>query len=215
MKILLTGFEPFGQLRINPSQAIIQAVRARSVLLYPDQVSTEILPTAFEAAGNRIRELIDTLKPSAVILLGASTEDTVIRLERVALNLNDSVLPDNAGRAPINQMIVPNGPVAYWSTLPLELLKRELQKRSIPVMISNNAGTYVCNHVFYVGSHQIEQNGIKTICGFIHLPLMTEQTKSMKIGIQGLPFSTMLEAVECCIDVIRKYISINQQDYKS
>jgi pyroglutamyl-peptidase len=202
MNILLTGFEPFGDVAINPSQAVVQQIAARTVGRGEERLVTEVLPVEFEAAGERMRALIRSLRPEVVVALGLAGAAQTIRLERVALNLDDAQEPDNAGMVATGRPIVPGGPAAYWSTVPLEALKQAIAAREIPVRISNHAGTYVCNHVFYVARHEIEQLGLDARCGLIHVPLMTEQLGGMDVDLPSLPLEVLVEAAQCCLDLL-------------
>ena len=202
MTILVTGFEPFDGLAVNPSQAVVEALAHRSSGRHGIELVTEILPTEFRAASDRIVTLIRELRPDAVVSLGLAFSASAIRLERHALNLNDSARPDNGGDLATGRLIDPDGPIGYWSTLPLDAMFRALKERDIPAIISNHAGAYVCNHVFYTARHEIERLGWETPCGFIHLPLMSEQGVSPPPGGASLPLATMLEAVECCLGVL-------------
>lgn len=204
MRILLTGFDRFGELDVNPTQIIVQSIAERARSCGCEDIVTEILRTEFAAAGDRIRELIHQVRPEALVSLGLAPGLGVISLERVALNLDDADAPDNAGEIRADRPIVPNGPVAYWSTLPLERMRNALQDRRIPVTISNHAGTYVCNHVFYVARREIERLESGAKCGFIHLPLMSEQVKTSVIRVPNLPLSVMLKAIECCLEVLQE-----------
>jgi pyroglutamyl-peptidase len=206
MKILLTGFEPFGPVRVNPSEQIVrrigrrveEAARGRGAM----ELRAEVLPTEFAAADRRIRRLIWEFRPDAVLCLGVAPQRDRISLERFALNLDDDSLPDNAGRCRAGRRIAPSGPAAYWSTLPLEGFRRQLERRGIPVSYSNHAGTYLCNHVFYVARHEIEKMGNGAPCGFVHVPPLQEEAGRKEP--RGLPLGTMVEAVECCLEVLRK-----------
>lgn len=211
MKILLTGFEPFGPVQVNPSEQIVRRIREEtkevaegskeeSKTRGTGDLRAEVLPTEFIAADRRIRQLIREFRPDAVLCLGVAPQRDKISLERFALNMDDDVLPDNAGRSRTGRPIAPNGPAAYWSTLPLERFERQLKRRGIPVVYSNHAGTYLCNHVFYVVRHLLEQLGSSAPCGFVHLPPL--RTRGGKA--RGLPLDTMVEAVECCLSVLRK-----------
>jgi pyroglutamyl-peptidase len=133
--------------------------------------------------------------------LGVAGGPGLISIERVALNIDDCHLPDNAGVAPTGQLIAPHGPTAYWSTLPLEHMSQELKQRGVSVRFSNYAGAFVCNHVFYVARYTIEQRGKSTPCGFVHIPLADEQISSPQEV--GLPLATMVTAIECCLDVLQ------------
>jgi pyroglutamyl-peptidase len=206
MKILLTGFEPFGPVRVNPSEQIVRRIgqrveeeaRGREAM----DLRAEVLPNEFVAADRRIRRLIREFRPDAVLCLGVAPQRDRISLERFALNLDDDSLPDNAGRCRAGRRIAPSGPAAYWSTLPLERFLRQLERRGIPVSYSNHAGTYLCNHVFYVARHEIEKMDSGALCGFVHVPPLQEKTRHK--GPRGLALSTMVEAVECCLEVLER-----------
>ncbi len=202
MKILLTGFEPFGAVRVNPSEQIVRRIGEQARASGNADLRAEVLPTEFAAAERRIRKLIRTLRPEAVLCLGVAPHRCKISLERVALNLDDDALPDNAGRRRSGRRIVPRGPAAYWSTLPLERFRKQLERRSIPVSYSNHAGTYLCNHVFYVARHEIERMATGVPCGFVHVP--PSRTRAKKGKPRSMALSTMVEAVECCLEALRR-----------
>ena len=202
MKILLTGFEPFGPVRVNPSEQIVRRIGEEARGSGNVELRAEVLPTEFAAADRRIRQLIRKFRPDVVLCLGVAAQRDKISLERVALNLDDDSLPDNAGRCRAGRRIVPSGPAAYWSTLPLERIRRQIERRGIPVSYSNHAGTYLCNHIFYVARHEIEKMGNGAPCGFVHVPPIRERAKKGKP--HGLALDTMVEAVECCLEVLRR-----------
>ena len=201
MKILLTGFEPFGPVRGNPSEQIVRRIAAQARSRGDGDLLAEILPTEFSAAEKRIRQLIRKFRPGAVLCLGVAPKREKISLERVALNLDDDLLPDNAGRLRAGRRIIPRGPAAYWSTLPLERIRKQLDRRGVSVSYSNHAGTYLCNHVFYVARHETERMENRATCGFLHVPPVRRRSKNRKQ--RGIALSTMVEAVECCLEVLR------------
>ena len=124
-----------------------------------------------------------------------------IHLERVAVNFDDADIPDNAGVSRTGQRIVPDGPPSYQSTLPLVRMREALIQRGIPAIISDDAGSYVCNHVFYLARHELERLGIGSLCGFVHVPQMSENTRVGARPMHGLTLDVMIEAVECCLKV--------------
>lgn len=202
MKILLTGFEPFGEFTINPSQMIVETVAKHPQLSTKNNLITAILPTEFRASELKIKQLIKQNQPDAIICLGVAANTKAIHLERIALNLDDSSIPDNANLLIDAQPIIPDAPLAYLSTLPLNSIRQLLQNHQIPVKISNHAGTYVCNHVFYVARHFCEQLPHQPICGFIHVPPMSEQIPSQNFSMSHLPLETMVRAIQYCISLI-------------
>lgn len=202
MTILVTGFEPFDGLAVNPSGAIVEALAQMPPGRHAVELVTEILPTEFRAAGDRIVSLIRELRPQAVVSVGLAASTSAIRLERHALNLNDSLRPDNGGDLATGRLIDPDGPIGYWSTLPLDAMLTALKARDIPSIITNHAGAYVCNHVFYTARREIERLGWAIPSGFIHVPLMTEQAVTPPAPGASLPLATMVDAIECCLSVL-------------
>jgi pyroglutamyl-peptidase len=184
MRILVTGFEPFGGHATNPSMMAVQSLRPRRNLI------TRVLPVVYDESGRIIRELLDAERPDAVMCLGLNARATSIHLERIAVNVHDHVSGDRSLDRPIDTA----GPVGYLSTLPLMAMYGALRERGLPVAWSNHAGTYVCNHVFYSVRHAIEQRRERTMCGFVHVPQLSES---------GLTLPRLVEAVEALIDVIQ------------
>ncbi len=193
MTLLLTGFEPFGDLTVNSSRQVVERLAA----LRPDLI-TAILPTEYAESARRVRALIALHRPDAVVCLGVAQSRAAINLERVALNVDDAPLADNSGDFAAGRVIAADGPVAYWSTLPLDAMLSALLVRDIPAVISNHAGAYVCNHVFYSARHGLEQGGLTVPCGFIHLPALRETSDSTV----GLPLDLIVDAVAVCLDVV-------------
>ena len=200
--VLMTGFNKFGELDSNPSQLVIEALMVRKANPTANLIVTEVLPTEFVSAGSRIRELIRSLLPDICFCLGVSAKSHSVLLERFALNIDDSLLPDNAGDAPAGRVIVPEGPAAYRSTLPLFQMFDTLTRLNMPVQFSNSAGTYVCNHVFYCAQHEIHKLGLNTICGFTHLPKVKAEASDASDGDATLPLSQVVIAMERCVETI-------------
>ena len=196
MHLLLSGFEPFGGERLNPSLECVKAVQQRGV--------TGVHITALELDVDRQRapaallDRLEQLKPDALIMLGEAGGRTHITPERVAINVDDFLIPDHAGRQPQDEAIIAGAPAAYLSTLPLRTIVAALQQRAIPAAISNSAGTYLCNHVFYRAMHALNQLSLAIPAGFIHLPYLSDQVLSSK-DCPSLPRATLVEAVCVCI----------------
>lgn len=197
MAIILTGFEPFGDVQVNPSEQIVRTLADR----YPGELVAAILPTVFAEAERQILELIERVRPEAVVSLGVAAGRPAITLERVALNLDDTDQPDNSGMVAAGQPIAADGPLAYWSTLPLESMRDAVAGLGIPVRISNHAGTYVCNHVFYAARHAIEAGGLQIPCGFIHVPAVATPDATPPYPVMDL--EPMIAAVDQCLHVLR------------
>ena len=191
-QILLTGFEPFHKSILNPSEEIIKRVSHHSL------VAKEVLPVTFGEASLRLISLIDQHKPTVVIALGQAEGRKEITPERIAINLDDARIPDNAGNSPKERAIVAGGPDAYFTTLPIKNLVEKLNENRIPASISLSAGTFVCNHIFYAMQHHCAGKAIKS--GFIHLPLMNEQASEFP-GLPTMQIEEMIRGIELVLDL--------------
>ena len=168
MKVLLTGFEPFADIEVNPSQVVVEHFADNDALLDGIELITEVLPVGYQSAEERISELYKKHKPDIVLMLGVAQSRDCLCLERIALNLDDTPIEDNDGELREGQTIVSRGTLAYQTTLPVDELYKYLTEQDIPIKISNHAGTYICNHVLYTMLHQTKKTAPP--CGFIHLP---------------------------------------------
>lgn len=189
MKILLTGFDPFGGEKINPAQ---EAVNRVSENINGAEVIKVIIPTVMEKSLEKIEEKIKEHNPDIVISIGQATGRFGITPERVAINLNDFRIEDNEGNQPIDELIREDGENAYFTTLPIKGIVEHLNNNGIPGEISNTAGTFVCNHVMYGVLYlaQKKYNNIKA--GFIHIPCATIQA----IGKKNVPYMSLDEIVK-------------------
>ncbi|MBE2271349.1 MAG: pyrrolidone-carboxylate peptidase [Anaerolinea sp.] len=194
MRMLITGFNPFGKVEVNPSQLIVQRLAESR----PDLL-TLVLPTEYHAAADKICAALNVWRPDAVISLGVAQNRAVIGLERIAVNVDDASIPDNGDVLKTGDLIEAEGPIAYWSTLPLTAMLAALLERGIPAAISNHAGTFVCNHVFYTARHWVEQRGLNIPCGFIHVPGLSKTEGDVTTG---MPLEQMVEAVEICLELL-------------
>lgn len=171
-KIIITGFEPFEKETINPSQELLKHIDCDPNRF---QVQPILLPVTVKEAGKVITKAIDDIRPDYVISFGLNGKLSHIALERVALNIVDARIPDNNGEQPHDMIINQEGPVAYWSTLPVRTIEQNLKEAGIPVKLSYSAGTYICNYVMYSALDFIEKRGFQTKSGFIHIPFLPEQ----------------------------------------
>jgi len=164
--VLLTGFEPFDQDVVNPSW---EAVRQLDGVQLDDdvQIVARRLPCAFATAGECLVQLISELRPAMVIATGLAPGRSEISIERVAININDARIPDNLGAQPIDTAVVVGGPAAYFSTLPIKAMAKAVREAGIAVSVSQTAGTFVCNQVFYRLQHELSGSGVRS--GFIHV----------------------------------------------
>ena len=165
MSILVTGFEPFGSDPHNPSAEVASALTGASIGGFT--VTTAVLPVDFNAVGSILHTLLATHRPTLLLSLGLAGGTDTLRFERVALNLCDARIPDNAGAQPIDQPVIPTAPAAYFSTLPVKLMTAAAEEHA-PSTLSFSAGSYVCNAVMFHALHLTAGTGCRT--GFLHVP---------------------------------------------
>jgi len=191
--LLLTGFEPFGGEVINPSWEVARALSGE--VIGSLRVESVQLPCVFAQAALALQDALARLAPHAVLCLGQAEGRSDITPERVAINVMQARIPDNAGAQPQEEPVVPNGPVAYFSGLPLTRIVQRLRDLAIPASISNTAGTFVCNQVFYELQHT--WGGSDRRSGFVHVPCLPEQAARMKMSpsCPSLPLEMQVRAV--------------------
>jgi pyroglutamyl-peptidase len=193
--VLLTGFEPFDGATVNPSAEIVRRMHGRK--LGRHAIAGIVLPCRFGEAMTVLKREIRRLDPALVVCLGQAGGRAEITPERIAINVDDARIPDNAGKQPVDRPIVQHGPAAYWSTLPIKAIVAALQARNIPAAVSQTAGTFVCNHVFYGLMHALRRRrGVRG--GFVHLPWLPEQAGP---GQPSLALEVMLRAIEVTLRV--------------
>ena len=186
--VLLTGFEPFDQDPVNPSWEAVR--RLDGVQLCADvQMVARQLPCAFATAGEYLAQLIDELQPAMVIAIGLGPGRSTISMERVAINVNDARIPDNLGEQPIDTPVVVDGPAAYFTTLPIKAMVKAVREAGIAASVSQTAGTFVCNQVFYLLQHALAATAVRS--GFIHVPYLPEQ-----VVVSGQPSRALTTLVE-------------------
>lgn len=200
--VLLTGFEPFNGATINPSW---EAVRALDGWSGPDfQVVARQLPCVFGRANLVLLEAIDALKPDIVIAVGQAGGRPEISVERVAINVDDATMPDNAGQQPVDAPIAAGGPAAYFGTLPIKAIVSALRVRGLKAGVSQTAGTFVCNHVFYglmhhVAGHADAIGAIKA--GFIHVPFLPEQAADRPERPPSMALDEIIDGLRIAVEV--------------
>jgi len=195
--ILLTGFEPFGGSQINPSIEACKPLDGREYNGY--RVKVVEIPLRFHEVRPSLIKAIEETGPSAVLCTGQAGS-SMIRLERVAINVADARIAYNCGKQPEDEPIVKDGPVAYFSTLPLRKMLAAIEEEKVPVAISNSAGTFGCNHIFYDLMHFIEENALGMPGGFIHVPSLPEQAMK-KLG-PSMSLDLIVKALDAAVKVI-------------
>ena len=170
-QILLTAFEPFGGDRVNPSLLIARHLDGETIA--GARVVAVELPCVFHRALAVLDEALARTRPVLAVALGQAAGREGLSIERVAINVDDARIPDNAGAQPVDEPIAPGGPAAWFSTLPIKAMAAELNAAGVPASVSQTAGTFVCNHVFYGLQQRLAGTGVRS--GFIHVPLLPEQ----------------------------------------
>ena len=195
--VLLTGFEPFNGADVNPSW---EAARALDGWSGPGfQVAARELPCVFGRANLALFDAIDALQPDIVIAVGQAGGRHEISVERVALNVDDATIPDNAGQQPVDATIADGGPAAYFSTLPIKAIVRALRLRGFPAGVSQTAGTFVCNHVFYGLMQHAQSRGMKA--GFIHVPFLPQQVAGRADVAPSMALNDIIDGLRIAVEV--------------
>ena len=204
-RVLLTGFDAFGGASINPSWLAVKALDGE--ILAGHMVVAAQLPTEFDASPKELVRLLVQHKPRLVLCVGQAGGRNAISIERIAINITDAIIADNAGDQPVDVPVVASGPDAYFSTLPIKAILQGLQREGLPAEVSQTAGTFVCNHVFYALMHTLaKKRGFKrTRGGFVHVPYLAEQ------GSPNMPLADIVRGLRVAIEsalTLRKVPSI-------
>lgn len=196
MKILITGFDPFGGESINPAY--------EAVKLLPDTIAGAQLikleiPTVFAKSIQVVKDAIETHCPDIVINVGQAGGRACVTVEKVAINLAEAGIPDNAGDEPHGEPLEPDGPDAYFSTLPVTEMVQNVKAHGLPCEISYSAGTYVCNSIMYRVLHLAAKEYPEMKAGFIHVPYSCEQTAKKNGRVASMPLETIAKSLEYAI----------------
>lgn len=199
MSILVTGFDPFGDDKINPA---FEAVK-----LLPDNISGENIiklevPTVFEKGAATLKEAMIKHQPSAVICVGQAGGRSAVSLEQVAINLNEARIPDNEGNQPLGVPIIEEGPTAYFTNLPIKAMMQRIQANGLPAYLSYTAGTFVCNELMYQLMYLIETQFPNILGGFIHVPFIPEQVIQRPPGTPSMSVTDIARSLELAITAI-------------
>ena len=186
--LLLTGFDPFGGSTLNPSWLVARALHGQRIAGHA--VVAEQLPTVFGAAQAQLHALLQAHRPALVLCLGQAGGRAALSIERIAINVADARIPDNQGAQPVDEPVVPGAPAAYFATLPVKALHRAVQQAGLPCEVSQTAGTFVCNAVFYGLMHQLSAGAVPGARGgFVHVPWLPEQ------GTPGMELHDMVRGI--------------------
>lgn len=201
MKVLVTGFEPFGGEIINPSW---EAVRKLKSEVEGCAIIKAQIPVVFGKCSEKLAAVIELEKPDLVLCVGQAGGRSEISIERVAINISDAAIPDNEGNHPVDEPICEDGENAYFSNLPIKAMVESLRRNNIPASVSNTAGTYVCNYLMYVLLDQINEKYPGTRCGFIHVPYLPSQVTGKKRTLPSMSPETVVKALEVAIQTAAK-----------
>lgn len=198
MKILVTGFDPFGGESINP--AIESVKRLPDVIAGAEIIKLEI-PTVCHKSLHVIEQAIEKYNPDVILSIGQAGGRSDITVERVGINVDDCRIPDNEGNQFIDTPVFPDGPAAYFVNLPIKAMVQAIQKAGIPASVSNSAGTFVCNHVTYGVRHLIETKYSGKRSGFIHIPYLVTQVVDKK-DMPSMELDTIVKGLIAAITAI-------------
>ncbi|MBG9980942.1 pyroglutamyl-peptidase I [Facklamia sp. DSM 111018] len=208
MKILVTGFDPFGGEAINPA---IEAVKMLPNEIAGAEIIKLEIPTVFHKSADVMRDLALQVRPDVILNIGQAGGRTALTPERVAINMDDARIEDNDGNQPIDQPIQADGPSAYFSTLPVKAMADYIAQAGLPAQVSNTAGTFVCNHIMYQSLYLAERELPGTRAGFMHIPFMTEQVVD-KAQQPSMSLKDIVTGIEKAIEAIVDFE--DQEDIK-
>ncbi|QQY79292.1 pyroglutamyl-peptidase I [Keratinibaculum paraultunense] len=206
MKILVTGFDPFGGESVNPAYEAVK--RLDDNIAGAEIVKVEI-PTVFGKSINKLDEAIEKENPDIVICVGQAGGRFDITVERVAINISDASIEDNEGNMPIDEPIFEDGESAYFSQLPIKAMVQKIREGGIPASVSNTAGTYVCNHIMYGLHYLIDKKYQNIKGGFIHVPFLPEQVID-KRATPSMNLNDIVKALTLAIEAVVE----NKEDIK-
>jgi pyroglutamyl-peptidase len=200
MKALVTGFEPFGGEPINPALEALEALGRLPPRLGRLAIATRVLPAVFGKALDALEEAVRETEPDIVLCVGLAGGRAALSLERVAINIDDARIPDNKGRQPIDLPVVAGGPAAYFTNLPVKAAAAALRDAGLPAIVSNSAGTFVCNHVFYGLMHLAATRRLDLRGGFLHVPYLPSQA-ARQDGAPSMALDDIVRGIEIVLTV--------------
>ena len=191
-RLLITGFDPFGGEKVNPAW--------EAVKLLPEEIGDFMLckleiPTVFSLGARRVLQETQEVQPDVILCIGQAGGRSAVTPERVAINIRDARIDDNAGNRPVEEPVIPGAPAAYFATVPVKAMAEAIIAAGLPGAVSNTAGTFVCNDVLYTLLHAFKDTDVRV--GFIHVPYLPEQ------GSPSLPLADTAAALEAAIRAIQ------------
>jgi pyroglutamyl-peptidase len=199
MKILVTGFEPFGGETVNPAY---EAVKLLPESIKGAKIIKLEVPTVFGKGAEKVERAIEEYMPDAVLCIGQAGGRSCISIERIGINLKEAPIPDNEGNQPIDEKIKEDGQNAYFATLPVKAMVENVRKNGIPSHLSYTAGSYVCNDLMYSVLYILDKKYPHIKGGFIHVPFAIEQVVNKANNIASMPVQTIAKGLEYAIEAI-------------
>lgn len=204
VKILVTGFDPFGGETVNPAWEAVQRLPHE---IKGAEIIPLMIPTVFGKAPEAVLREVERLQPDAVLSVGQAAGRTAITPERIAINMESASIADNAGFRPYEQPVIPEGPDGYFSLLPVVKMVDAIRAEGLPGAVSNTAGTFVCNHVMYHLLHACHTRYPGMISGFIHVPCIPEQNKEHPERF-GMELADIVRGLTAAIGAVVSAISV-------
>jgi len=201
MKILVTGFDPFGGEKVNPA---LEAVKSLPSVIHGAEIRWVEIPTVFYQSAEVLEAEIVRYQPDVVLCIGQAGGRAGLTPERVAINQDDARIPDNQGNQPIDTPIRLDGEAAYFSTLPIKAMVQAINEVGLPATVSNTAGTFVCNHLMYQALYLADKKFPNMRAGFMHIPYMTEQVVN-KPNTASMCLRDIVRGIEAAIGAIVDY----------
>ena len=201
MKILVTGFDPFGGEKVNPA---LEAVKSLPSEIHGAEIHWVEIPTVFYQSAEVLEAEIERYQPDVVLCIGQAGGRASLSPERVAINQDDARIPDNQGNQPIDISIRLDGQAAYFSTLPIKAMVQAIKEEGLPATVSNTAGTFVCNHLMYQALYLADKKFPNMRAGFMHIPYMTEQVVN-KPNTASMNLTDIVRGIEAAIGAIVDY----------
>lgn len=199
MKILITAFEPFGVETINPA---LEAVKLMKDEIHGAKIVKLIVPTVFGKSIDKTIEAIEKENPDVVLSIGQAGGRFNVTPERIAINIDDGSIKDNEGNQPIDSTIYDDGDAAYFSTLPVKAIVKEIKMAGLPASLSNSAGTFVCNHLMYGVLYHLSKSEEDIKAGFIHVPFIPEQVVKRQGPSPSMSLLDITKALEFAVKAI-------------
>jgi pyroglutamyl-peptidase len=209
MKILISGFEPFGKMSINPTEELLK--EAEKFAIEEVEITTILLPVNYDECAESLIAKMDEIQPDIVISCGLAAGRTAITPERIGINVKDTgsgdPYPDNRGNVPVDELIDGTGPDGLFSTLPIRQIEKNLKAEHIPASISNSAGTFICNNTLYAVLNHIRKNNLPIKAGFIHFPASTAMS-ARNPSLASLPQDLMARALKVIVETCVREVVI-------